>query len=495
MRVGGYIRVSTEEQASEGYSLAAQEEAIRAYAKAHGWEIVQVYADAGRSGKSLKGREALVALLADAEAGAFDRLIFWKLDRLARNLRDLLQVSDRLEAAGVGIVSIQESIDTGTASGRMMRNVIGSLAEFEREVIIERISVGIQQKARQGRIVGPVSLGYNRDERGDLEPNELAPLVREAFELYATGRCSLRDLTRWAFQRGLRSRNGNPLDRLSIRKLLLNPVYAGDVSYHKREGGGIVARDCHEAIVPREIFERVQRQLERRRYEGDGKTWGNREPYPLTGVAICGSCGKRMVGCRATKRQLRYMRCSTTARVGRDACCQPMIRADLMEGQLRDYLAGMRLPIEVLEEVIGELRNRRNARAHDERPSIQRQIEGWRRLFVMGEIDEARFRTETAPLHRQLTDLDASEQPLDVERALQLLRSVDDLWHHDDRHGQREFITEVFTRVVVEGPYVVEIMPKAGYEALFIVDREERFGGEWGVVWLPDQDSNLEPTG
>lgn len=117
-RAAGYARVSTEEQARDGYSLAAQERKIRAYREAMGWELVDVFADAGRSGKGLRGREGITRLLEGSSSGRFERLIFVKLDRLARNLRDLLQICDRLESEGVGIVSVEESIDTATAGGR-----------------------------------------------------------------------------------------------------------------------------------------------------------------------------------------------------------------------------------------------------------------------------------------------------------------------------------------------------------------------------------------
>ena len=245
----GYVRVSTEEQAREGYGLAAQQQAVRAYCQAQGWELVEVYADAGRSGKIVRGREELARLLADAGAGRLQRVIFWKLDRLARNLRDLLDICDRLEALEVGIVSIQESIDTGTASGRMVRNIMGSLAEFERELIVERITAGIAEKARQGELVGPLPLGYRRDDESGavVLDHAVAPLIREAFVRYATGAYSLRDMSQWASEVGLRSSEGNPIDRLSVRKILINVAYTGQVAYHARRGGGIVARGKREA--------------------------------------------------------------------------------------------------------------------------------------------------------------------------------------------------------------------------------------------------------
>lgn len=250
MRAVGYLRVSTTEQAREGYSLSAQQQAVRAYCQAHGWELVESYADAGRSGKSLQGRDELARLLEDAQAGNFERVVFWRLDRLGRNLRDLLDICDRLEVSGVGVVSIQEAIDTGTAAGRMIRNIMGALAEFERETVVKRIKAGMTEKARQGKIVGPLPLGYRRDSEGAIvtEP-ATASLVRAAFDRYATGRYSLRDMTQWAAEIGLRSTERNPLDRLSISKVLTNPTYCGQVAFHQRRGGGIVAKGNHPAIV------------------------------------------------------------------------------------------------------------------------------------------------------------------------------------------------------------------------------------------------------
>jgi site-specific DNA recombinase len=224
MKAAGYIRVSTADQAREGYSLPAQEQAIRSYCEAQGWELTGVYSDAGRSGKSLRGREALTRLLDDAKAGSLQRIIFLKLDRLARNLKDLLQICDTLEASEVGIVAIQESIDTGTATGRMIRSILGAVSEFEREAIVERVKTGIAEMARQGKLLGKVPLGYRRNGGGEVAlDEEIAPLVREMFEQYATGSVSTWDLSRWARTRGL------DLDRFGVHRLLTLPAYAGKV--------------------------------------------------------------------------------------------------------------------------------------------------------------------------------------------------------------------------------------------------------------------------
>jgi site-specific DNA recombinase len=294
-KAAGYIRVSTDEQAREGYSLDAQRHAIEAHCAAQGWKLTQVYEDAGVSGKS-KNREGLRMLLADAERGDFQRVVFLRLDRLSRRLRDVLEVSDDLERNGVLLVSIREGIDGGTSTGRMHRNILGTFAEFERETIIDRIKSGIKEKAEQGEMVGPLPLGYVRDEAGAIVPEaSIAPLVREMFEQYATGSYSLRDLARWAAQTGLKSTKGNPLDRLSIRKILTNVAYTGQIAFYARRGGGAIGNGKHAAIVDAATFAEVQgKLLDRRRATGNERVFG-KERYPLSEVAICGHDGSGMV--------------------------------------------------------------------------------------------------------------------------------------------------------------------------------------------------------
>lgn len=488
VKVAGYVRVSTIEQAREGYSLSAQEQAIRAFCQAHGWELVELYSDAGRSGKSLQGRDELARLLGDAKAGRFERVVFWKLDRLGRSLRDLLEICDRLEACEVGIVSIQESIDTGSPAGRMMRSVLGALGEFERESIVERITAGLAEAARQGRLLGPLPLGYRRDDGGATTLDAAtAPLVQAAFTRYLSGHHSLRDMAQWAAGVGLRSTAGNPLDRLSIGKMLRNVTYSGQVAYHKRAGGGILAKGHHPAIVDLATFAEVQKVLTSRRLHSGPRRPFGREPYPLSGVAVCGVDGAPLLGLQASSGRTRYMRCSTAQRRGREACAQPMVRAELFEAQLAAYVGDMQVPPEYLGEVVAELKRRKQNRTGDpeeESGTIERQIDRWRRLFVLGEIDEERYRKEAAPLRRRQAELQPSEA-LDVEKAAQYLRDVGSLWAGSERLLQREFVREVFERMEVNGAQLTAITPKPSYAPLFALDRAERFGGEMGLVWVP----------
>ena len=157
-RAAGYVRVSTERQATEGLSLGEQERRLRAYAEARGWELVELYTDAGISGKR-DDRPALRRLLAQLDR--FDTLIIPKLDRLGRSNRHLLDVFEQLEAADVQLVSVSEAIDTSTPIGKLLRSVLSAMAEFEADNISERVKAVTERRAREGgHHGGPRPYGY-----------------------------------------------------------------------------------------------------------------------------------------------------------------------------------------------------------------------------------------------------------------------------------------------------------------------------------------------
>lgn len=127
-----YLRVSTTEQAIHGYSLAAQEQVIRQFCRQRGYEVYQVYADEGISGKSTENRPAFQRMMADARESLFDMVVVWKLSRLGRNNRDILNTTEELYKNNVYFYSISEQFDLTTSMGRFMLNLLGSFGEFER---------------------------------------------------------------------------------------------------------------------------------------------------------------------------------------------------------------------------------------------------------------------------------------------------------------------------------------------------------------------------
>jgi site-specific DNA recombinase len=164
----GYCRVSTEEQSREGVSMESQERKIRGYAEYNAVPSVQMFSDAGISGKRMHTRPGLLAAL-DAVCECRGALVVYSLSRLSRNKMDIFAIADRLKSAGADLVSLSEKIDTTTAAGRMIFAVLAVLADFERDQLSERTSNALQHKKTQGETISRDPFGYASDD-GKLVP-------------------------------------------------------------------------------------------------------------------------------------------------------------------------------------------------------------------------------------------------------------------------------------------------------------------------------------
>lgn len=265
----GYIRVSTDGQAEHGLGLETQRERIAAYCTAQGWTLDTIYEDAGASGADLH-REALTRLLALVSVDAVERVVVYKLDRLSRRLRHLKQlVDDELLPHKTALVSVTEPINTETPAGRLFFNLLGSFAEFEREVITERMASGRRTRAAHGRKAqGYAPLGYvgipKLDAQGKryveiaVDPDGAA-LVKRLFTDYLK-RGSLGKLADTLTAEGISSPDGKPWTRATLRWMLTNRFYIGEVTY-----GAVVTRGIHEPIIARQLFGRVRTALRRNR--------------------------------------------------------------------------------------------------------------------------------------------------------------------------------------------------------------------------------------
>jgi len=180
MKAIGYVRVSTEKQADFGVSLEAQSEKVRAMVVVQDAELVEVIIDAGESAKSLN-RPGMARLLSLVDAGAVDAVIIAKLDRLTRSVKDLAELLERFTRRGVSLVSVAESLDTGTAAGRLVLNIMVSVSQWEREAIGERTRDAMHHKRANGERVGTVPFGYHMAADGlhlEADPAEQGILAR-----------------------------------------------------------------------------------------------------------------------------------------------------------------------------------------------------------------------------------------------------------------------------------------------------------------------------
>jgi site-specific DNA recombinase len=299
-----YLRVSTAEQAhgadsTEGYSIPAQREACTHKAQDFGAEVVAEFADRGESARSAARPELQRMLALLAEHKNIDYVIVHKVDRLARNRADDVQIQLAIERAGARLVSVSESVDD-TPSGRLVRNIMADLAEFYSANLASEILKGSTQKARLGGTPFRAPLGYlnvrffdesGREVRTVRVDEERAPFVRRAFKLYATGEYSLKRLYDLLTAEGMTvrptpKRPGKPLTLSKFSELLRNRYYLGVVSYRGVEHPG-----KHPALIGAELFERVQMILQER---DQHVLKPRRHHHFLRGLLNCGRCGARL---------------------------------------------------------------------------------------------------------------------------------------------------------------------------------------------------------
>jgi len=224
LRVAGYARVSTEEQGQQGVSLSAQRERIEGYCTARNWHLLRIYTDVA-SGKDMK-RPGLQQLLEEAKRGAFEVVVFTKLDRLSRRVLDWGRLQEEMRQVEVGLVSIGEGLDDTTPMGRAMANIVATFAQLEREVIGERTAAALRYKREHLHVYGHTPYGFKR--KGDqLLPNasELA-VIEEIFTRRAAG-ASLREIAGALAEKRVLSPAGRAeWSAEGIRKILRNaPLY------------------------------------------------------------------------------------------------------------------------------------------------------------------------------------------------------------------------------------------------------------------------------
>lgn len=209
MRAAGYCRVSTDHQADKGVSLELQESKVRAQAEVKDAALLEVIVDAGESAKSLN-RPGMERLLELVDRRAVDVVIVYKLDRLTRSVGDLAVLLERLERRGVSLVSVSESLDTESAAGRLVLNVMAAVAQWEREAIGERTREALAAKRERGERVGTVPYGYRlADDGRTLEPHPPEQKARQWVADLREGGRSLRQIAAELNRNGYRTRSGS----------------------------------------------------------------------------------------------------------------------------------------------------------------------------------------------------------------------------------------------------------------------------------------------
>ena len=333
MKTAIYIRVSTEDQAREGYSLEVQREYLESFAMREGYEVFKIYSDDGISAYSTR-RPALQQLLADAKAKRFELVLVHKIDRFSRNLKDLLMLVDELSSYGVGFKSATEPFDTTTSAGKLMFQQLGSFAEFERNRIAERVFPGmikgVQQGNWQGARFAPFGYTYNKAKKLlEIEERE-ANIVKLIYTMYISGK-STHAIAAYLDKKEYKTRTGKQFYNKFICDILKNQIYTGKIVWNKKHYDKnqktkkhykyirndpskiLIAQGRHKPIIDDEDFADVQTLLANKT-----RTWRPRaknQEYLLTGLITCAKCNHRYTGVSSISnhrlnRKKRWYRCS-----------------------------------------------------------------------------------------------------------------------------------------------------------------------------------------
>jgi site-specific DNA recombinase len=377
MRVAIYTRISTDET-HQPYSLEAQAGRLDAYiASQPGWTAVRRFTDQ-ESGAKLD-RPALQRALREAHAGRFDLLLVYRVDRLARSVRGLAHILEELDAAGVAFRSATEPFDTATPAGRMMVQMLGVFAEFERATIIDRVLAGMERAAaRGGWMGGQAPYGYAIAPEGRqlvVNPEE-APLIPVIFRKYAVNLLGAHAIAAWLTERGHRTRAGRPWGYRMVLTVLRNRAYLGEVNFR-----GESYQSRHQPLVDEKLFHRAQAILHRRGEDVSTRA-ANSSDYLLTGLVVCDRCGKHFIGTAATGKlyRYRYYTCFNRSRYGNTACNADRLPADELEQAVLNAM----LATYERRDLIDQATRDAWTRAQAGRSSLQAEL-----TVIDGEIDKA----------------------------------------------------------------------------------------------------------
>lgn len=264
MRAAIYSRVSTEDQAKEGFSIAAQSKRLNAYCKARGWSLAGEYIDDGHSGREVK-RPAYQRMMDDKDM--WDVLVVLKMDRIHRNSRNFAVMMDNLRDWGKEFNSMQESFDTTTAIGRFVMDTIQRIAQLESEQIGERVKMGMTQKAKKGNgyLGFGEPYGYDYLDKKLLMIEEEAAVVREIFITYLVG-ASIQDIVEGLNSRNIIAKKGGAWTKEAISNILKNPLYCGYVRWD-----GIMRKGQHVPVVTVDQFNSTQIEIRMRARTNQGE--------------------------------------------------------------------------------------------------------------------------------------------------------------------------------------------------------------------------------
>jgi len=347
-----YTRVSTDLQAEKEFSSCeSQEEKIQSFIQSqNNWQIFRVYSDAGYSGANLN-RPALQELLEDVKQKKIDIVLAYKIDRLTRSPKDFYQLIEFFEKYNVSFISVTERFDTSTPAGRLLRNIMLTFAQFERELASERTKDKMLERAKKGFYNGGYApFGYKRENKKLIINKREAEIVRLIFETYIETH-SIAKAYNLLKEKNIKNQQGKPFYKTALSFILCNPVYAGKVKHNDKIYQGI-----HQPIISEEIFEMAQK-IHRKKL----KKFRVYRYFLFGGLVNCGNCNFKMSPCFTNKyskgelERYYYYRCNSTHHKDWQSCPIKQVSAERLENYILENLERISLDKDYIENFVFRL--------------------------------------------------------------------------------------------------------------------------------------------
>ena len=459
-RAALYIRVSTLEQAQEGYSVGEQRERLIAYCKAQDWLIADIYVDGGYTGSNLN-RPGIQKLMSETEK--FDVVLVYKLDRLSRSQRDTLYLIEEIFRPNkVDFVSMQESFDTSSPFGKAMIGLLAVFAQLEREQIKERTWMGRVARAKTGlhHGGGNIPIGYDyEDGKLIVNPYE-AEQVRKIYEWYLSG-ASLKAITDKLQGAGYTNKYSSYNSWSSVRNILENETYIGRLHF-----GDVVVDHAHEAIITEEQFNAAQILRGKRREQFGSHAFQSK--HVLTGLLFCGHCGGRYY-LRNTGKYSYYACYSRTKQMKnmiKDPNCQNKIwRAQDLEPIIEEKILALLHNPKIAEELAAGKPKAaapvsKNTDIERRIREIDRQIGKLMELYQQDDIPPELLGEKINRLYGEKTALENSIAPVEETNAMpldlvaELITNAAEIWDFADENQKRRILQSLISRIVLTNDQV-----------------------------------------
>ncbi|HZS45642.1 MAG TPA: recombinase family protein [Blastocatellia bacterium] len=452
-----YIRVSTARQGQTGTSLTEQQAAISRYAERSGFTIIREYEEKETAAKL--GRPVFNEMLDGLKAGKAKGVIIHKIDRSARNLQDWAQLQALVEH-GIEIHFANENIDLQSRGGRLSADIQAVVAADYIRNLREETKKGFYGRLKQGLYPRPAPIGYldcGKGQSKTIDPQR-GPLVRMAFDLYATGHWTLERLLKHLTEAGLRSKAGMRITRNGLATMLHNPFYYGLVKIKIK---GEVYQGQHQPLITKDLFDRVQDVFSGKSFERRTKHY-----FLWRKLITCTSCSTRLIG--EERKGHRYYRCHTKG------CPQRPFREESIESEFKDMLKTLRFSEEENEQVRRQLRSsygmveslaESQTRALQiEAEQLQTRLAKLADLYIDGMLEKETYLDRKNDLLNQIQEINEKLKTVDtgqqeslnkVEQFVGLVNNAYSSYKMADNDEKRELIKIIMSDATAEGKSLI----------------------------------------